>query len=204
MFDSKSRRLTLSFIAVICASLSGLGCGDDASAQETSGSAATGTTEADAGAENQIALNDAEIVQVLRFLNAGEVEAGQMAQAKGSTDGVRDFGAMMVTAHQARNHALDALSQRLGLTPTDSPVSQKVQETNALTSRVLSTLSGVAFDRAYADSQVQAHGMSAFLGDAVLAPRAQAPELQQELVTARAAVQQHLQHAVTLQASLAP
>ena len=81
-----------------------------------------------------------------------EVEAGMMAQDKGSSQAVKDFGAMMVKDHGAANDKLKALaaSKNVSLPTTDS-VGQ------VATKGKLDVLSGDTFDKSYIKSQVSAH-----------------------------------------------
>ncbi len=81
-----------------------------------------------------------------------EVEAGQMAQDKGSSQQVKDFGAMMVKDHSAANDKLKALAASKNITlPTSSSVSQMA------TKGKLDVLSGDTFDKSYVKNQLKAH-----------------------------------------------
>ena len=48
-----------------------------------------------------------------------EVEAGKLAQEKGASQDVKDFGAMMVKDHTQNNEDLMALAQTKGVTRSD-------------------------------------------------------------------------------------
>lgn len=51
-----------------------------------------------------------------------EVQAGQLAQQKGSSDSVKSFGAMLVKDHSAANDELKALAEQKGVAlPTSLP-----------------------------------------------------------------------------------
>jgi putative membrane protein len=81
-----------------------------------------------------------------------EVEAGRMAQDKGSNQQVKDFGAMMVTDHSAANDKLKALAASKNVTlPTSSSVSQMAVKAK------LDVLSGETFDKSYIKNQMKAH-----------------------------------------------
>ena len=81
-----------------------------------------------------------------------EVEAGQMAQSKGNSQPVKDFGAMMVTDHTAANDKLKALAASKNITlPTSSSVGQMASKTK------LEVLSGDTFDKSYIKNQLSAH-----------------------------------------------
>jgi putative membrane protein len=81
-----------------------------------------------------------------------EVEAGKLAQSKGNSQPVKDFGAMMVRDHSAANDKLQSIAtaENIKLPTTSSPVQ--------MTSKAkLEVLSGDTFDKAYIKNQVTAH-----------------------------------------------
>jgi putative membrane protein len=81
-----------------------------------------------------------------------EVEAGMMAQDKGSSQAVKDFGAMMVKDHGAANDKLKSIAASKSVSlPSSASVGQMA------TKAKLDVLSGDTFDKSYIKSQVQAH-----------------------------------------------
>ena len=81
-----------------------------------------------------------------------EVQAGQIAQNKGNSQQVKDFGAMMVKDHSAANDKLQALASSKTVTlPTTSSVEQMAAKAK------LNVLSGETFDKFYVKGQVSAH-----------------------------------------------
>ena len=81
-----------------------------------------------------------------------EVEAGQLAQEKGNSQPVKDFGAMMVKDHSAANEKLKALASSKDITLPSSPsVGQMASKTK------LNVLSGDTFDKSYVKGQISAH-----------------------------------------------
>jgi putative membrane protein len=81
-----------------------------------------------------------------------EVDAGNLAQQKGNTQAIKDFGAMMVTDHSAANDKLKALAASKNISlPTSASVGQMA------TKAKLDVLSGDTFDKSYIKSQVKAH-----------------------------------------------
>ena len=81
-----------------------------------------------------------------------EVELGKLAQDKGSSDQVKNFGKRMVDDHSKANDELQTLAKNKNITlPTDLDPKDK-----ALKDR-LSKLSGPAFDRAYMNAMLQDH-----------------------------------------------
>jgi putative membrane protein len=81
-----------------------------------------------------------------------EVEAGTMAQDKGSSQAVKDFGAMMVKDHGAANDKLKSIAASKDVSlPSSASVGQMA------TKAKLDVLSGDTFDKSYIKSQVRAH-----------------------------------------------
>jgi putative membrane protein len=81
-----------------------------------------------------------------------EVAAGLLAQEKGNSQPVKDFGAMMVKDHSAANEQLQSLAASKNITlPTRTSVGRMA------TKAKLDVLSGDTFDRSYVKSQISAH-----------------------------------------------
>jgi putative membrane protein len=81
-----------------------------------------------------------------------EVEAGKLAQDKGASQKVKDFGAMMVTDHSAANDKLKALAASKDISlPSSSSVGQMANKAK------LDVLSGDTFDKSYIKGQLKAH-----------------------------------------------
>jgi putative membrane protein len=81
-----------------------------------------------------------------------EVDAGHLAQDKGNSQKVKDFGAMMVKDHSAANEKLQALASSKNVTlPTTASVGQMA------TKAKLDVLSGDTFDKSYVKGQIRAH-----------------------------------------------
>lgn len=81
-----------------------------------------------------------------------EVDVGQLAQQKGKSDAVKQFGAMMVKDHGDHKVKAEAVATQLGVKPpTGSSVGQKA------TYLKLKVLSGDTFDRSFARTMVSDH-----------------------------------------------
>jgi putative membrane protein len=81
-----------------------------------------------------------------------EVELGRLAESRGSSAQVRDFGRMMVRDHTQANQELMAIAQRIGMTPPTSlpPAAQAAQMR-------LQQAQGQEFDRQYIEQQAAGH-----------------------------------------------
>jgi putative membrane protein len=81
-----------------------------------------------------------------------EVDAGNLAQQKGNTQEVKDFGAMMVKDHSAANDKLRALAASKNISlPTSASIGEMA------TKAKLDMLSGDTFDKSYIKSQIKDH-----------------------------------------------
>jgi putative membrane protein len=81
-----------------------------------------------------------------------EVQAGQIAQTKGNSQQVKDFGGMMVKDHTAANDKLQQLASSKSITLPSSPSVGQMA-----TKGKLDLLSGETFDKSYVKGQVKAH-----------------------------------------------
>ncbi|MDP9082825.1 MAG: DUF4142 domain-containing protein [Pseudomonadota bacterium] len=81
-----------------------------------------------------------------------EVEAGTLAQEKGNSAKVKDFGSMMVKDHSAANDKLKALATAKSI---DLPKSASLAQ--MATKAKLEVLSGDTFDKSYIKGQIKAH-----------------------------------------------
>ena len=88
--------------------------------------------------------------------NLAEVQVGQLAQEKGTIQGVRDFGAMLVKDHQMANQNATQAAQQMNVTPPQKP-GLKQQAVY----KKLSVLSGEQFDCEFARSMVKDHRLPA-------------------------------------------
>lgn len=81
-----------------------------------------------------------------------EVELGRLAEQRGASAQVRDFGRMMVQQHTQTNQELIAIARRLGvvLPASLSPAAQAAQAR-------LQTTQGGEFDRQYVEQQAAGH-----------------------------------------------
>jgi putative membrane protein len=81
-----------------------------------------------------------------------EVVAGEDAQSKGSSQAVKDFGAMMVQDHTAANNKLKSIATKKGVElPTEPGVKHKAMK------KMLDTKSGASFDKDYVNGQIKDH-----------------------------------------------
>ncbi len=150
------------------------------------------------------ALSDAQIAAVLKAANTGEITLGQLAAASATDPAVADFARKMVLDHTQANQAQSTALTPLGIVPVNSKVSELLTSFSASQSSFLESLSGLDFDQAYMDFQVQTHGTVLNLLDTQLIPEARNPSLQTLLTDVRSTVAAHLALAVSVRQALTP
>lgn len=95
---------------------------------------------------------DASFAQDAASGGMAEVQLGKLAQKKGSSQSVKDFGTRMVKDHSAANDKLKAVASKDGMTLPGG-----MNHEDQATYDKLSKLSGLDFDKAYAQDMVQDH-----------------------------------------------
>jgi putative membrane protein len=148
------------------------------------------------------APNDAQIAHIVVTANPVDIDAGKLAEKKGSTADVKAFGKQMVTDHSGVNKQATALAKKLGVTPEDNPTSQSLKKGGDENLANLKKLKGKAFDKAYVDHEVAYHQAVLDANDKTLVPSAQNAELKGLIEKVRPAFVAHLEHAKMIQSKL--
>ena len=148
------------------------------------------------------AITDAQIAAIVVTANQVDIDAGKLAETKGSSPAVKSFGKQMVTDHTGVNKQAGDLVTKLGVKPEDNATAQSLKSGGADNVKALSALSGAAFDKAYIDHEVAYHQQVIDALDKTLIPGAQNAELKALLVKVRPAFVAHLKHAQSLQKNL--
>jgi putative membrane protein len=136
------------------------------------------------------ALDDATIVAVYDAANTYDIETGMLVQKKGSTADVRNYGAMLVKAHEGARQQGRDLAKKLGVTPTPPAVNPFAADHKAAMAK-LKTLSGKAFDRAFLENEIAYHKAVIAAVKSTLLPAIQNAELKQLVVSVAPVFQQH-------------
>lgn len=84
--------------------------------------------------------------------NIAEVRMGELAQQRGKSKDVRDYGAALVADHTMGLQNTSALAKTLGVTPPTEATADAIKKHEAL-----SKLSGEAFDLEFAAHMVMGH-----------------------------------------------
>jgi putative membrane protein len=149
------------------------------------------------------APNDAQIAAIVVTANQVDIDAGKLAAATTKSEPVKTFADLMVKDHTSVNKSASDLVTKLHVTPENNPTSESLKSGGDQNIASLKKLSGAAFDKAYVDHEVAYHQAVLDAVDKTLIPSAQNAELKALLVKVRPAFVAHLEHAKTLQASLA-
>jgi putative membrane protein len=162
----------------------------------TSAAFAQGAAPASAGP------TDPQIAHIVVTANQVDIDAGKLAESKGTNKDVKAFGKQMVTDHTGVNKQATALVTKLKVTPQDNPTSQSLKKGGADNVANLKGLKGAAFDKAYVDHEVTYHEQVLDAIDKVLVPNAKNAELKDLIVKVRPAFVAHLEHAKMIQGKL--
>ncbi|PWE29890.1 DUF4142 domain-containing protein [Maritimibacter sp. 55A14] len=102
-------------------------------------------------------MNDLEIAHTAYTAGGLDIRYAHLALAISESDAVREFAQTMIRDHSAVNDAAVALITKLDVTPQDNALSQALVEGAAAKRAELMTLSGKAFDCAYATNELGYH-----------------------------------------------
>jgi putative membrane protein len=100
----------------------------------------------------EVSAGDRRFVEEAAAGGQAEVSDGQLAQEKGASNEVKQFGSKMVSDHSQANSELMQIAQSKGITPPSHPTRSEMRA-----EKQLDRLSGSAFDRQYAKEQVADH-----------------------------------------------
>jgi putative membrane protein len=146
---------------------------------------------------------DPQIAHIVVTANQVDIDAGKLAQRKGSSQEVRQFGNQMVADHTAVNKQATELVKKLKVTPQANETSASLKKGGDKNIAELEKLSGKQFDKQYVANEVTYHQAVIDAVDKTLLPSARNEELKVLIEKVRPALVQHLEHAKHLQAQLA-
>ncbi len=146
--------------------------------------------------------NDAQIAHIAYTAGQIDIAAARQALQKSKNKEVRAFAQDMVRDHTAVNQKALALVKKLKVKPEDNDTSRSLSQQAKATLASLKKLNGAAFDKAYADNEVEYHKtVNGALRDSLI-PSASNPELKDLLQTGLKIFEGHQQHAEQVAKSL--
>jgi putative membrane protein len=144
--------IALGAMATALASAQGTDSNMGQSTSDKMGSGQMGNSQMSNGKMGSLSMADKQFIEKAAQGGMAEVEFGQMAKEKGSSDAVKRFGQRMVDDHTKANDQLKQLAANKGV---DVPATLDAKD--EATKMKLSKLSGEAFDRAYMKDMVTDH-----------------------------------------------
>jgi putative membrane protein len=144
---------------------------------------------------------DANIAALLDEANAADSAAGALAATKGTSSAVRDFGRRMTREHHTLRAQGEALAKKLKVTPTPPAGDNLVTDAQKNMDNLNSTAKGKDFDKAYIDSEVDAHKKVLDLATKAM-DQAQSTELKNLIQKAAPVIKGHLDLAESIQKNL--
>lgn len=144
-------------------------------------------------------LSDPEIAHVAVTANQIDVDYAAIAKKNSTNKDILHFAEAMAKDHSGVIQQAAALAAKLGVTPKDNAMSKSLAADAAKTSKMLRSLKGAAFDKAYIDNEVAYHKAVIGAVKTVLIPQTQNAELKNLLVTVSPVLDAHLAHAEMVQ-----
>ena len=148
-------------------------------------------------------LSDAEVSSVAVVANQIDINYSVIAKERSKDKDVLNFAGTMATDHAAVIAQASALVKKLGVTPKDNAVSQKLLADAENTKKMLNTKSGMAFNKTYIDNEVGYHKAVIATVKDLLIPETDNKELKELLQAILPALETHLHHAEMIQKSYA-
>jgi putative membrane protein len=142
-------------------------------------------------------LDDPTIVAIFDAANTWDIETGTMAEKKGSTKEVRDYGEMIARDHKAVRQLGRDLAAKLGVTPTP-PKNFGMAKDHAAAVSQLEAAKGKAFDRAFLQHEVAFHKAVIDAINTTLLPSLQNEEVKNLVKKVAPAFQAHMAAAQNL------
>jgi putative membrane protein len=172
--------------------------GNNMAAAGAAGAAGAASTTSASGSAT--ALGDADIASVIHEVNAGEIDAGKIAESKAKNADVKAYARQMVQEHTALDKKSAKITGAQGA--TNAAIRDSVVNANqAMSSQLQSANSGADFDKTYIDGQVQGHQNAlSFLQSAQ--SQTQNADLKKMIDAAIPDVQKHLDRAKSLQSKV--
>jgi putative membrane protein len=170
----------------------------------TIGAALLGFALALAGvpAESAPALTDAQIAHIAYTAGDIDIKNAELALKISKNKDVLDFANSMVADHKAVNDKALEFVKKLNVTPEDNDTSKALVKQADAARAKLATLTGAAFDKAYAEGELAYHATVNNALETTLIPSAQNAELKALLETGLKIFEGHQQHADMLVKSL--
>lgn len=146
----------------------------------------------DAKFESDDAEDDADYLLDAAEINLSEIEIGKLAQAKGVSQGVKDFGKKLIEDHTKSLDELKALANKKAITLPTTITEDGKEKYNKLNEK-----SGTEFDKKFAELMVEGHE-KAIDKITKISNKAKEHDIQLWATSQLTALKMHLDHAKKL------
>jgi putative membrane protein len=143
------------------------------------------------GATPKAALDDPTIVAIFDAANTWDIETGTLAEQKGTTKEIREFGKMLVHDHSMVRQQGRDLAAKLGVHPTP-PKDFAMVKDHEVAMKTLRETHGKDFDRAFLQHEVNFHKAVIDAMNGTLLPAIQNQELKNLVTSVAPAFQAHM------------
>ena len=172
--------------------------GNSAAAAPSAGNTAAASATASSGSTS---LTDPNIVYILDQANAADSARGRLAETKGTSTDVKNFGKLMVGEHHALRQQGQQLAKKLNVTPQAPAGDQSEAQAKTELDSLNSMAKGKAWDKAYIDYEVNYHQQVLQTATKAL-DAAKNQELKDLIKKAAPVLQKHLDRAKQIQQKL--
>jgi putative membrane protein len=152
---------------------------------------AASTRSGSLGATPRADLDDPTIVAIFDAANTWDIETGRLAEKKGTTKEIREFGAMLAHDHAMVRQQGRDLAKKLGVQPTPPKDFAMVKDHEAAM-KTLNAATGKEFDRAFLQQEVNFHKAVIDAVTGTLLPAIQNQELKALVTRIAPAFQAHM------------
>ncbi len=108
-------------------------------------------------------LTDANVLSLLNTINQNEIDAGQLALQRASSEDVRSFAARLMTEHQRMMEDTGRLALQMKVQPNKPALASALERDHQDAMEELRNAFGLAFENAYVMYQTKMHGQAANL-----------------------------------------
>jgi putative membrane protein len=149
-------------------------------------------------AQNTASLTDSEIANVYYTAVQVDIAAANLALRSSTSSAVRAFATAALTDYTAANKTLLSSLVKLNIEPKDNALSESLSGAGTEHAQDLSKLSGVAFDKAYAQNELAYHVFVTGALETTLIPSAQNSQVKSLLQSGLALFEDRRSEAVEL------
>jgi putative membrane protein len=148
-------------------------------------------------------FNDAEVAAIAVAANDIDIKYAEIAKEISTNEEILGFANTMIQDHNAVIEKAVELVNELGVKPQPNSLSKKLNADAEEIKRMLRAKEGKAFDKVYIDNEVAYHKAVIDAIRNILVPDTENNQLKELLEAVLPALETHLEHAQTVQQSIA-